>query len=114
MMRAIKFRPVFQRVALCALCGCGAPSYLEMPQKAEPPAVISATSQQIANKDVVAGSYIVAFRTELPASALGFATYLHEYQKHYDPLQENFASDHRIKNIHFIAGVNFKRPLIKK
>jgi subtilisin family serine protease len=93
-----------------ALTACGIdPADFRIPEGVLPPVVL-ATPKQIADGDVYANRYIVAFRTPAGAGGRSFKSFQAEHRFHFSLLADTFMSDPGIRDIHFITTLDMANP----
>lgn len=73
-------------------------------------AVITATREQIESQQVVPGSYLVAFKNDLPSGGLFYSSYFKEYQSHYLNLSEKYYYQDGVKDIQYLTSLDLSRP----
>ena len=101
-------------ITATVLLGCGGDLEFAPTPKTQIPPIIHHDYNSASVAKPLPGSYIVAFRTDLSASALQFATYLREYQTHYDVISTNLISEPGVKEIQFITSVDLNARSLRK
>jgi hypothetical protein len=83
-------------------------------------AVLLATQDQLQKKEVIAKSYIVGFRNDLPYGGLYFNTFAKEYRSHYFHVLKMIAPDDGVADLNYLAALdlaqgrsNVWRPFLK-
>lgn len=94
-------------VSISVSCG-RQPDFMAPPVKGGP-AIELASSEQVAKDQVVKNSYIVTFRGDNTPQSLYFSSFHDEYQFHYLKLQEDLASDSRIKDVDVLTTIDLSR-----
>lgn len=104
------FYLLFASFGICTVTvSCGKqPGFMAAPIK-EGPALEFASSEQIAKGEVAKNSYIVMFRGENTPQSIYFSSFRDEYQHHYLRLQEEVASDSRVKDMDVLWTFDLSR-----
>jgi subtilisin family serine protease len=99
-------------LALASVGGCGLDPRAALPRGRAPlddalqSVVVKATARQIEKGEVLPGSYIVTFKTEIGGPGLEFTDYGAEFRGHYRMLAESYLPDPRVKDIRFLTAID--------
>lgn len=96
--------------------GCGRDPVAGLQRSGMLPTLVLASPEQLDKGEVLAASYLVAFRNDLPDGGRTLSHYRSEYRRHYLDLSRRFLSHKGIADLHFItaldlAGAGEKDPL---
>ena len=97
-------------VSVCSVSvSCGKQPDFMAPAAKDGPALELASTEQIAKGEVAKNSYIVMFRGENTPQSIYFSSFRDEYQHHYLRLQDEVASDSRVKDMDVLWAFDLSR-----